>query len=144
MRREAQRNHYGNTGSMTVELVILAPVLTVFALVMIGVGRYELARQQTSAATMAAAEAASVGPANQAQALAAEAAESSVQYDSHTCIDLSVRTNITAPQLEQQGYVTVRVSCRVILSDLLVPGTPGSVLVHSVEVAPIDPYRATQ
>ncbi len=144
MRRDAQDKPHDNAGSMTVELVVLAPILTVFALVMIGVGRYELARQQVIGATMAAADAASVVSAGQAQSAAYEAAESSVQYDSHTCADLSVATDVAEPQIGQQGYVTVTVSCRVILSDLIVPGTPGSVVVHSVEVAPIDPYRATQ
>jgi Flp pilus assembly protein TadG len=129
---------------MTLELVILAPILAVFALVMIGVGRYELARQQVIGATMAAAEAASVTTSGQVQSSAYDAAESGVQYGSHTCAELNVATSVTAPQVGQQGYVTVTVSCRVVLSDLVIPGTPGSVVVRSVEVAPIDPYRAFQ
>jgi Flp pilus assembly protein TadG len=133
-----------NAGSMTVELVILAPLFTIFALLMIAVGRYELARQQVIGAAMAAAEAASVVSSNQVQSTAYDAAESGTQYDSHTCAALNVETNITSPQVGQQGYVTVTVSCRVVLSDLIIPGTPGSVVVRSVEVAPIDPYRNFQ
>ncbi len=40
------------------------------------------------------------------------------------------------------GYVTVTVACHVELSDIALPGMPGSTTVEASATAPIDPYRS--
>ncbi len=126
---------------MTVELVVLAPVIVLFALLAVGLGRLEQARQELSDAATAGAEAASVVPAaGQAGAAASDTVAPAVTGQSHVCADPLVSTDTSA--FVPGGSVSVTVECQVELSDLLVPGLPGSISVSSTERAPVDPYRA--
>jgi hypothetical protein len=128
-------------GSMTAELAILAPVVALFALMSLGLGRYVSARQEVADAARAAAQAASVvASPSQAQGAAATTVTDEVSNQSRMCVNPVVAadtSNFTAG-----GEVRVSVTCTVDLSDLLVPGVPGSVRVTSTQVAPIDPYRS--
>ncbi|HZU79434.1 MAG TPA: TadE/TadG family type IV pilus assembly protein [Acidimicrobiales bacterium] len=133
MRRDAQ-------GGLTVELVLLAPVLILFALMALGLGRYELARQELADAARAGAEAASVVPsADQAAGAASSAVLAPLNGQSHMCAHPAVTTDSSG--FAAGGDVRVTVSCRVDLSDLLVPGLPGGVDVSATQVAPVDPFR---
>ncbi len=127
---------------MTVELVILTPLLALYILLAVAFGRYEVTRQHVMAATRAAAEAAAVAAsASGAQADASSAALPVLQFD-HTCTEptVSVDTSTFVPG----GLVHVTVSCHVSLADLLIPGFPGTVDVQVVQAAPIDVYRSVQ
>jgi TadE-like protein len=140
----AQRDRpNAESGSLTAELVLLTPVVVIFALFAVGLGRYELAREAVIGSARAAAEAAAVAEsASQAQAAASTSAEPEVQALRNGCTDLIVDTNTS--QFDPGGSVSVKVSCRISFSDLLVPGFPGSTVVTAVQVAPIDPYRSVQ
>lgn len=129
---------------MTVELVALTPVIFLFALFAIGLGRYEVAREAVVGATRAAADAAAVASsAYDAPAAANSVASSSgAQGVPSSCTGLSVTTDTS--QFFPGGSVSVRVSCRVDFSDLLMPGLPGAATISDDEVAPIDPYRSVQ
>ncbi len=130
------------TGSLTVELVVLTPVIALFLLVALAFGRYSLAREQVVGGARAAASAAAVaGSFAQAQQ-AALAAALPVLESNHSCIDPSV---IVDPGSFVPGaIVRVSVSCSVQFADLLVPGFPGSTKVEAVQRAAIDPYRTIQ
>ncbi len=137
------RGMYRERGSMTVELVVLVPVLILFMLFAVAFGRVERARQEVIAAARAGAEAASVMPsAGQAQVAAADAAVPSVFNQQFTCQPLNVQTDTSG--FRPGGVVTVHVSCTVHLSDLLIPGFPGSGNIDESRSAPIDPYRVVQ
>jgi len=98
-----------------------------------------LAREQVVGGARAAAAAAAVaGSAVQAQQAAIAAAMPVLQSD-HSCTDPVV--DVDTSSFDSGADVRVSVSCRVDLSDLVVPGLPGSTTVRAVEVAPIDPYR---
>ncbi len=127
---------------MTAELVVLAPVLIVFVLLLISLGRYESARQQVNGAARAGADAAAVvaSPAG-AQAAALAAAEPVVAAK-HSCAQLGVTADVGS--YVPGGFVRVTVTCRVDFSDLAVPGLPGGVSVTAVQTAPIDPYRSVR
>ncbi|MHB8328485.1 MAG: TadE/TadG family type IV pilus assembly protein [Acidimicrobiales bacterium] len=127
-------------GSLTAELVVLAPVVALFALVAVGLGRYELAHQEVIDAARAAAEAASVvsSPAD-AESAAGDAVSPTLQGQRRMCSSYEVSTDAAA--FAPGGFVKVTVSCRVALTDLLVPGFPGSVPVQATQTAPVDPYR---
>jgi Flp pilus assembly protein TadG len=130
-------------GSMTVELVVLTPVLVLFALLGVAFGRYELAREAVIGAARAAAEAASVvASPSQAEPAASSAAAPGVEGLGHACTALTVETDVS--DFVPGGSVRVTVSCQVSFSDLLVPGVPGSTVVRVVQTAPIDPYRSVQ
>jgi Flp pilus assembly protein TadG len=134
---------FGQRGSFTVELVILTPVVVLFALLAIGLGRFELAREQVVAAAQAAAQAASVAPsAGQAQSNALASASPAVADQQHSCTGLTVETD--TGEFFPGGSVQVTVSCRVNYSDLLIPGMPGSTAVRATVTAPIDPFRSVQ
>jgi len=143
VRRKRQDRAGGELGSFTVELVLLAPVLVVFALVAMGLGRYELAREQVIAAARAAAEAASVAPsAVQAQTSASLAVTQDIEGRNRTCTDTAIETDTT--DFVPGGIVRVTITCEVNFADLMVPGLPGSATFSVVQVAPIDPYRSVQ
>ena len=125
---------------MTVELVVLTPVIVVFILVALAFGRYALAKEQLVGGARAAADAVAIADsALQAQQAGSAAAMPVLQSD-HTCRNptVSVDSLAFAPGVQ----VRVSVSCQMALSDLLIPGFPGSVSVQAVQVATIDPYRA--
>lgn len=138
-----RRSKTTERGSMTVELVVLTPVLVLFMLIAVSFGRVERARQEVVAAARAGAEAASVMPsAGQAGVAASEAAVPSVFGQQFTCHPFEVSTNTS--DFRPGGSVAVSVSCSVNLSDLLVPGFPGSVNISASRSAPVDPYRVVQ
>ena len=58
----------------------------------------------------------------------------------HTCSQVSVSTD--SSDFVAGGTVTVHVACRVLLSDLALPGLPGSTVVQASATAPLDPYRS--
>src|SRR5579872_3576509 len=129
-----------DSGSMTVELVVLAPVVVAFLLFTLALGRYTSAREQVAGGTSAAAEAAAVAPSlSQARAAAVAAASPALQ-SLHSCRNPSIQ--VVAGNFAPGAEIRVVVSCRVDYADLLVPGMPGSTTVTSVEDAVIDPYRA--
>jgi hypothetical protein len=130
----------GQAGSMTVELVLLAPVVVLFAMVAVGLGRVEQARQELVDAAHAGAEAASVASPGQAPVVAANVAWPVVAQQSHVCDNPSVATDTST--FGPPGRVEVTVACRVALSDLLIPGMPGFISLQATQSAPVDPYRA--
>ena len=127
-------------GSITVELVVLAPVVTAFLLITLAMGRDTLAHDQVASGARAAAEAASIAPSlGQAQTAAIAAASPALQ-SLHACRAPSV--TVIDRSFQPGSEIRVVVSCRVDFSDLLVPGMPGSTTVSSTQTAVIDPYRA--
>ncbi|HEX4216926.1 MAG TPA: TadE family protein [Acidimicrobiales bacterium] len=131
----------GDRGSLTVELVVLTPVVVMFALATLAFGRLSQARQQVVEAAQAGAQAAAVGSnAADAQQAAQAAASTGILASNHTCANPQIRTNVA--HFVPGGYVVVEVTCHVELSDLLVPGLPGATTVQASSTAPLDPYRS--
>ena len=127
-------------GSMTVELVVLTPVIVAFLLVTLAFGRYALAKEQLVGGARAGADAVAIAAsALQAQQAGSAAAMPVLQSD-HACRNPTV--SIDSSAFAPGGQVRVSVSCQVAFSDLLIPGLPGSVTVQAVQIATIDPYRA--
>ena len=128
-------------GSLTVELVVLTPVLLIMALAMVAFGRVTETRQQVVEAVRAGAEAASIAPdAASAQAASTAAVTGGNGSLSRSCGDPQVITD--TGQFHPGGSVTVTVVCHVPLADVAIPGMPGSTVVTASSTAPIDPYRS--
>ena len=126
-------------GSLTVELVVLTPLVVLFLLLAVAFGRYEVTRQEVVAAARTAAEEAAV-------AISASAAQADARYaaipvldSQHICTAPSVIVDTT--NFIPGGSVRVTVSCQVSLADLSLPGIPGTVDVQVVQSAPLDPFR---
>jgi len=139
---ERYRHGHRDSGSLSVELVVLTPVLGIFVLLALALGRYELAKEEAISAARAAAQAVAVS-ASGAQAQTAAAAAVMPTFEGHSpCSHVVVVTDVAA--FVPAGLVRVAVSCRVDFSDLLAPGVPGATTVVAVQFASIDPYRSTQ
>ena len=126
---------------MTVELVVLTPILCIMAMATLVFGRVSEARQQVVEASRAGAEAAAVLPTvGTAQWVGAINAVINLIGRTHTCAHVAITTD--TGNFVAGGYVTVHVSCQVLLSDLAFPGMPGSTIVQASATAPLDPYRS--
>jgi hypothetical protein len=133
----------GDSGSLVVELVVLTPVVFLIALCILVFGRVSNARQLVTESARAGAQAASVMPnAESAQSAAVENAGVGTEGQPHTCAHADVVTDVS--HYYPGGYVTVTVTCAVALSDLSVPGVPGSTTIRESSTAPVDPYRSVQ
>jgi hypothetical protein len=134
---------HGQRGSMAIELVVLTPVVVMFALLALGLGRFELAREQVIGAARAGAEAAAVAPsAGDAQSAASTAAMPALTNGTYSCKQVNVVTNTAV--FVPGGTVQVNVTCQVDFSDLFLPGFPGHTSVEAAVSAPIDPFRSVQ
>ncbi len=128
-------------GSLSVELVVLAPVVLLVVLVTLVFGRVSEARQQVVEASRAGAEMAAVLPTvGTAQWVGSINAVIDLIGRTHTCEHPTI--SIDTSHFVPGGYVTARVSCLVLLSDIGFPGLPGSTTVTASATAPIDPYRS--
>jgi len=128
-------------GTLTVELVVLTPVVLVLLLVSLVVGRVVEARQQVVEAARAGAEAAAVLPTvGTAQWVGSINSVIDLIGRTHTCAHAAI--SIDTSHFMPGGFVTAHVSCLVTLSDVGFPGLPGSTTVSASATAPLDPYRA--
>jgi len=128
-------------GSFTLEAVVLAPVLVVFALLMIMLGRYVQARAEVLGAARAAAQVAAVQQsAAGARQAALDAATGNVRSHLSSCS--AVQVGVTTSSFRPGGVVSVKVGCRVSFSSLGAPGMPGTALIHAAVTAPVDPYQS--
>ncbi|MGH9080722.1 MAG: TadE family protein [Acidimicrobiales bacterium] len=135
------RGQPGEQGSLTVELVMLTPALVIVALTIVVFGRVSESRQQVSEAARAGAEAAAVGS-DPSGAVSGAVSDATAEVDGqgHTCTSPQIDTDVS--HFYPGGFVTVTVTCQVTLSDLSVPGVPGSTTIRASSTAPIDPYRS--
>ncbi len=138
MKRLEQKD---DRGSLTVELVLLTPALLIVVLTIVAFGRVSESRQQVAEAAGAGADAAAVGSdAPRAVSGAELDARAEVAGHLHTCGNPQIDTDTS--HFYPGGFVTVTVICHIALSDLLVPGMPGSTTIQASSTAPIDPFRA--
>lgn len=122
-------------GSMAVEVVILAPLLMMFVLLVVAAGRYVGVEGDIEAAARDAARAASLentrGEAEQAArstiAASLDGSDCAVGYDD--------------ANWGPDGTVSVTLRCRVPYDDLGLLGLPGSVEIEAESHVRLDPYR---
>ena len=128
-------------GSVTAELVIVTPLLILFLLFVVALGRLAGARIDVDGAAAQAARAASIAYSPEAAAAAAqETASSSLSYQRITCAHLQVA--VDTADFVPGGTVAVTVSCAVNLSDLTGLHLPVTETLSNRFVEPIDAYRS--
>lgn len=123
-------------GSMAIEMVILAPIFVMFALLVVAGGRYVMVRGDVDAAARDAVRAASYER-DGASALAA-ARQVAAQATAADCGAAQLHG-----RFEAGGSIEVRLECRVSLSGLGLIGMPGSARIEASSTAPLDYYRRT-
>jgi Flp pilus assembly protein TadG len=142
--RWLRRRLSGERGSVSLELVVLTPGLLLVIGVLIYGGRLELAKQSVqSAASQAAREASIARTQPEANSTAGAAATRSLAEQGLNCVtsSVSVDTSGFASPAGTPATITAEVTCVVNLSDLAVPGIPGSQTVTATADSPLDTYR---
>ena len=125
-------------GSVTVELVLLTPLLMTLVLFGIYAGRASESLIQVRNAADQAARAASKGSRSQMQSTAMQIAERALNISGTSCIKTNIETTVISQG--QDLAVLVKVSCEIKSQDLSLLGTrPRVVSASSVEV--IDRWR---
>lgn len=131
-------------GSMAVELVMLAPVMVFVILLLVAGGRIALASNAAEAAAIAAAREASLSRTTaEAQQDANAAAQVSMSQSGYACTTLSVfidDSGLNVP-LGQVGTVSGTITCTLNLSDVALPGLPGTWTIERTASSPVDAYR---
>lgn len=137
MRGRVGRGGRGERGSMAVEVVILAPVLMAFILLIVAFGRYVAVNGDIEATARDAARAASLETDWAAARQSAAHVVNQGLEDGMSCVQLDMGGSDWRPG----GEVVVRLTCRVSYDGLGLIGLPGGVDVDTTSVAPLDPYR---
>lgn len=130
----------GDDGLYTVELILWTPVLLFLVVLAVAGGRIVSANNQAIEASRDAARAASLTfTMPQATTAARTAARDALGRADITCRPLTV--TVTG-SVRPGGLVTVKVSCTAGLSDLTIPGLPGSKTLTGASSAPIEITRS--
>ncbi|MFI8515385.1 TadE/TadG family type IV pilus assembly protein [Streptomyces sp. NPDC085460] len=135
----------GDRGDVAIEAVIVVPLLLALALVVLAGARLSLAGQTVDAAAQAAARAASLERTPAAGQSAAQTAAAAVlAQDDQPCTSSSVRATTSGLNAGPgtTSTVTVTVSCRVPIGDLLLfGGGPGARTMTASFTSVVDTYR---
>jgi TadE-like protein len=136
-------------GSMAIEMVILAPILIMFTMVVVAFGRYVVVRGDVEAASRDAVRAASL---ERSGTTAAEVAGRTAAISLNgrwTCAPSRLEVGADPAHTQAGGQfgagdiVSITLSCQVPWSDLGLIGLKGSKSVSATSDAPIDLYRRT-
>jgi Flp pilus assembly protein TadG len=131
-------------GSLSIEFAILVPALVLLFGVTVGGARAWLARSAVEQTAGAAARAASLErSAPEAELATRQLATKQNQIAGLHCEHLTVKVDATAfaRPAGSASNVTVTVTCDVPLSDVLVPGWPGTLSVTASSSASLDSFR---
>jgi Flp pilus assembly protein TadG len=134
-------------GSEAIQAAIVTPLLIMFVCLAIAAGRLMISGGKIDSAAEDAARAASIErTAGAAQAAADTAAAKSLTDQGIRCASehVTVDTGGLSVPVGQVGYVHVTVQCTVDLSDLLLPGAPGSKTLSSSFTSVVDAFRSRQ
>jgi Flp pilus assembly protein TadG len=135
----------GDAGNAALELVILAPIVLLLISFVVAAGRISVAQGAVQAAARDAARQASISrtpaAAQAAGQLSAEAELGQEGLDCAPAAAVSVDVAGFDTPVGQPATVTATVTCTVPLSDLLLPGTPGSKHLTAAFTSPLDPFR---
>lgn len=134
-------------GAAAVELALIVPVLVLLLGLVVGGARVWLARGTVE---QLAAGAARAGSLERTPAQAVAAAEALVRAqtaaESLRCLELGIEVDARglANRPGAPAQIEVEVVCVVGLSDVIVPGWPGSLTVSASAMSVVDTYRGRQ
>jgi Flp pilus assembly protein TadG len=144
-RRTRPTRPRGDRGNAALELVILAPVIVLLIGMVVAAGRTTIAQGSVDAAARDAARQASIARSpQQALAAAQDSASAELAGENLNCapvIEMPGLDAAFATPAGQPASITATISCTVSLSNLLVPGLPGSKQLTGTFTSPLDPFR---
>ncbi|WP_424892300.1 TadE/TadG family type IV pilus assembly protein [Streptomyces sp. XH2] len=131
-------------GALSLEAMILLPLLILVVCLIIAFGRIQAAGNTVDAAARNAARAASLERSGGAGRAAGERVAQDVLSQQGlpcTSFSTSISTGGFSARLGEPSVTTATVSCTVRLSDIGMPGLPGSKTLTANFTSPIDTYR---
>ncbi len=136
-----------DAGNAALELLILAPVILLLISLVIAAGRTSLAQGSVQAAARDAARQASIARTlSAAMATAQASAQAELAQEGLDCspaplVLIRAASAFDPRNIGQPATVRATVICHVPLSDLLLPGVPGSKTLRANFTSPLDPFR---
>jgi Flp pilus assembly protein TadG len=127
-------------GSATAEFVLLTPLLILFVFLIIGFGRLTHARALVTDAAAQAARAATLAYPTPTAATTAAQQTASAALEGSGLSCASQTTNTDTAHDHPGGTITVTVTCRVNLADVMTAGFPGTLTLTRAFTSPIDVY----
>ncbi|HXH78402.1 TadE/TadG family type IV pilus assembly protein [Nocardioides sp.] len=137
-------NRRNERGSASLEAAVGVPAFALFVALIIFGGRTATAHQALESAAADAARSASLArTAGAATEAARQAAQTSIANQDLSCtkVEVSVDTDAFTHAVGSDSAVGVTVSCLLDLSDLSIPGIPGSHVVRATMSSPLDTWR---
>ena len=131
-------------GSAVIEAVIGVPAFMLFVALIIFAGRVAIAHQAVQSAAADAARSASIARTQgAAQTAGNTSATTSLTNQQVSCVttQVNVDTSGFASPVGTPATITATVTCHVNLSDLSLPGVPGSKAITATMSSPLDTYR---
>ncbi|GAB3678672.1 TadE/TadG family type IV pilus assembly protein [Angustibacter aerolatus] len=138
-----RRRTSSDGGSMSVELVLMTPVLVLFLLVVVACGRYVNVRGELQATSRDAVRAASIARSQGEAVAAAQAAVRDAAPTRTRCSQPTVNGSWAPVAPDELRTVSVTLTCKVSYGDLGIPGLGGSHDLRATSTAPLDVYRRT-
>ena len=128
------------SGAAALELVMMAPLIMTFIVVVIAAGRVVQSKGDASDVAYAAARAPSLASTpGEARAAAEVAADQAIADEDLACREVTI--DLDASQLKAGGQVAVTASCDVDLVDVAGFGVPSNRTFVSSAAVPIDQHR---
>jgi Flp pilus assembly protein TadG len=141
--QSGRREH--DAGNAALELVILAPIVVLLISFVVAAGRTSVAQGSVQAAARDAARQASIArTAAAAQSAGTLSAGLELAREGLDCVSapvVQVDVGGFSTPVGQPATVTATVQCTVPLSDLLLPGVPGTRTLSAKFTSPLDPFR---
>ena len=132
-----------DSGSASLELVLMTPALIVLLLFVVLVGRLGQARADVDRAARDAARAASLArTSDAAHERAAAAATETLADGGVSCRSMTIELDTSA--FAPDGAVHATVGCSVDLADLSLLGLPGSRTIKATFTHPVDAFRGLE
>lgn len=131
-------------GSAAIETAIGVPAFLLFIALIIGAGRIAIARQSVEAAATEGARSASIARTRSAADHdAITRATATLENQQLQCVttQVVVDTSGFAVPVGTPASVSVTVTCTVNLSDVAIPGLPGTLPITETMTSPLDTYR---
>lgn len=137
-------NTRAELGSAALEAVVGVPAFALLVGLIIFGGRTAMTHGAVESATFDAARSASIARSSQdARRQATEAGRASLANQGIACLDIAVTIDTAGFNLPvgRPASVKATIACRVDLSDLAVPGVPGSRWISATVSSPLDTFR---
>lgn len=142
-RFKSARPKHRQNGSAAAELVLISPLLILFVLFLVGLGRLAHAHALVGDAAAQAARAATLqylSP-GQAAATAQQTATDALASAGLACASENITVDTAGDH--PGGSITVTLQCRVDLSTVTAAGFPGSDSLSATFTSPVDAYVPT-